>query len=328
MQSRCRLFVLWMVLFFAGFTGTAALAEELKPVRFLPAWIPQSQFAGFYVAEDMGFYTEAGLAVEILQGGPERPVSQYLGRGEVDFAALFLSQAIELRAAGVSVVNLAQLIQKSTQLLVAHADSGIEGPEDLDGRKVAVWPDFIAQPRALFRKYDVEPIIVEQGASMGVFLRGGVDAASAMRYNEYQALYLSGFEPDEFVVIELGAHSVGFPEDGIYALEQTFESDPDRARAFVEASLRGWEHAFAHPEEAIDSVMARVRAAGIISNRAHQTRMLEVLREVYFDADGRREPVVLSRENFDFVVEAMIQSGDLSEPLDYTEFHRRVMSDD
>lgn len=328
MQFRRGLITLCAV--FCGHTVAAlpVQADELTPVRFLPAWIPQAQFAGFYVAEDRGFYAEAGLAVEILQGGPERPASQYLGRGEVDFASLFLSQAIELKGAGVPVVNLAQLIHRSSHLLLAHADSGIEGPADLDGRKIAVWPDFIAQPRALFRRYEVEPVLVEQGASMGVFIRRGVDVASAMRYNEFQALYLSGFEADEFVVIELGAHNVGFPEDGIYALEHTLDSDPERARAFVEASLRGWEYAFAYPEEAIDSVMARVRAAGVISNRAHQMRMLEVLRSVYFDEDGQREPVVLSREDFEFVNEAMMQSGDLSEPLDYERFNRPVLSND
>lgn len=303
-------------------------AEELTSVRFLPAWIPQAQFAGFYVAQDQGYYTEAGLDVAILQGGPERPVSQYLGRGEVDFAALFLSQAIELRGAGVPVVNLAQLIQRSSQLLVAHVDSGIEGPADLDGRRVAVWPDFIAQPRALFRRYDIEPEIVEQGASMGVFLHRGVDAASAMRYNEFQRLYLSGYEPDEFVVIELAAHGVGFPEDGIYTLEHSLASRPEVARSFVKASLLGWEYAFANPEEAIDSVMARVREAGVVSSRAHQKRMLEVLRDVYFEDEGQRESVVLSRSDFDFVNEALIYSGDLSEPLDYESFHRPVLTDD
>ncbi|MCC5790868.1 MAG: hypothetical protein JJT75_14660 [Opitutales bacterium] len=64
---------------------------------------------------------------------------------------------------------------ESSLLLVVYADSGIREARDLDGRKVAVWSAFSAQPQALFERLKINPKVVEQGASLGVFLWGGVD---------------------------------------------------------------------------------------------------------------------------------------------------------
>jgi NitT/TauT family transport system substrate-binding protein len=207
---------------------------------------------------------------------------------------------------GVPVVNLAQLFHRSSLLLVAHADSGIQTAADLHGRKVAVWPEFRAQPEALFRQAGVEVNVVEQGASMGVFLWRGVDAACAMRYNEFQQLYLSGFDPEDLNVIELETYNVGFPEDGIYVLERTLREAPGTSAAFVSASLRGWEYAFNHPEEATDAVMSRIEKAGLTSNRPHQRRMLATIREAVFK-DGQSLSTVLRRDDFDFVNHALIE---------------------
>lgn len=322
-QRRTLAFALAAALLIGRLAGLSFGAESAgTAVTFLPHWIPQAQFAGFYVAADQGFYREAGLDVEILQGGPERPPSQLLPAGDVDFATMFLSNGILLRGEGKPVVNLAQLLHESSLLLVTHADSGIETPQDLAGKKVAIWPEFEAQPLALFRQFEIEPSVIQQGASMRVFQRRGVDAACAMRYNEFQWLYLSGFNEEDLNVIALEAYGVGFPEDGIYALEETVNQNPETAAAFVEATLAGWRHAFAHPDDAIDSVMTRIEQAGLLSNRSHQRRMLEALRTVYLDEKGELRTPRLRQEDFTRVADMLMDAGDLPQRLNYETFHR------
>jgi NitT/TauT family transport system substrate-binding protein len=100
----------WLVI------APGALAQEtgLKRVTFLPQWIPQAQFAGYYVAYEKGFYKERGLEVEILTGGPDRPGSEMLAARKVDFVTLFLSNGIAQRAQGLELVNIGQIVQRSS----------------------------------------------------------------------------------------------------------------------------------------------------------------------------------------------------------------------
>ncbi len=297
-------------------------ATAAEPLRFLPHWIPQAQFAGFYVAAEAGYFEDEGVTVEILAGGPERNPMEWLREGRADFVSLFLSQGLGLRGEGLPVVNVAQLLPESSLLLVAHAGSGIAEARDLDGRKVGVWPAFAAQPQALFERLEIQPEVVEQGASLGIFIWRGVDAVCAMRYNEFQQLYLSGYDPEDLVILSLEDYNVGFPEDGIYVLEPFREKQPEKVRAFVRAVRRGWKRAFEDPEMAVDLVMAEADRAGVITSRALQSRMLAALAEVYLDDQGALVSSELRPRDFLFVRESVQQFDGMEEPVRYEEFYR------
>ena len=146
--------------------------------------------------------------------------------------------------------------------------------KDLQGRKVSLWDDFKVQPLAFFRKNNLRVRIIPQTYTLNLFLRGGVDVASAMWYNEYHTIINAGIDPDELSVFFLKDEGLNLPEDGLYALEKTVKNDPDLAAEFVAASLEGWEYAFTHPDEALDIIMRYMRAAKIPANRMHQKWML------------------------------------------------------
>ncbi|MDD2236801.1 MAG: ABC transporter substrate-binding protein, partial [Kiritimatiellae bacterium] len=156
-------------------SALSARAQELEPLRFMPHWVPQAQFAGFYMAQQKGFYIDQGLAVEIQAGGPGRDPMQLLAEGGLDVCTTFLSTALKARADGAPVVNIGQIVQRSALLLVTRASSGIQSPADLDGRVVTIWPFFDLQPRALFKKFNVKPVLIPQLYSFNLFLRGGAD---------------------------------------------------------------------------------------------------------------------------------------------------------
>ncbi|WP_018865161.1 ABC transporter substrate-binding protein [Thioalkalivibrio sp. ARh3] len=302
--------------------SAGSVAAEPQTLRFQPHWVPQAQFAGFYLAKDRGWYQDAGLELEILPHGAEHPAPATLANEDADVALLYLTQALELREQGVDVVNVAQLIQDSSLVLVSLAESGILVPEDLDGERVSRWASFSLQPEALFRTYGVQPETADQGATMAALRTGAVAAATATRYNELVELYLGGLDPDEIEVMPLEDHGVGLAEDGIYVLESTLRERPDDIRAFVEVSLRGWEYAFAHPDAAMDAVMDRVIRAGEPTNRAHQRLMLEALRPLYLEDDELRGPE-LDRQDYQLAVSLMRNLGHLEwEPVPYEQFHR------
>ena len=271
-----------LLMFFVWFEPCAMVwGEKLTKVSFIPHWIPQAQFAGYYVAHEKGFYRKHFLSVDILQGGPERPPSELLEKGQADFGTMFLSSGIVKRANGVKLLGIAQTGQRSALMLIAKKSSGIKTPKDVQGKKVGLWgDDFRIQPQSFFQRYNLVVRIIPQSTTPNLFLRGGVDVASAMWYNEYHMLLAAGLNADELTVFSLSDHGLNFPEDGIYCMEETFNKHPQLCRHFVQASLEGWQYAFAHPEEALDIVMKYVTKANVATNRMHQKWMLECMKDL------------------------------------------------
>jgi NitT/TauT family transport system substrate-binding protein len=314
--------LVWLGLVLLWGLPTAAQESGLKRVTFLPQWLPQAQFAGYYVAKERGFYRARGLEVSIRRGGPEMPVADSLAQGLAQFGTMWLASAIKARARGLPLVNLAQLEQRSALMLVAFKKTGIHQPQDLQGKKVGVWrEEFLVQPRAFFRTYGLTVTEVPQGGTLNLFLRGGVDAASAMWYNEYNQLILAGIEPEELTVFAMADHGLNFPGDGLYCLEDTYLRDPETARAFAAASLEGWRHAFAHPEEALEVVMKYVEKARVPTNRMHQRLMLARLRELMLPQGAPVALGQLPEGAYSATAQELQQGGFIPAIPAYRDFH-------
>jgi NitT/TauT family transport system substrate-binding protein len=312
--------------------GCPAGAQEtgLARVTFLPQWIPQAQFAGYYVAHEKGFYRRRHLDVEIRRGGPAWPTSELLAQGRVDFGTMFLATGIEKRAQGSKLVNIAQIVQRSALLLVAKKAQGILKPADINGKKVGLWGDeFRLQPRAFFHKYHLQVREVPQSTTLNLFLRDGVEVASAMWYNEYHQLLNAGVNPEELTTFFMADYGMNFPEDGIYCREEMVTRHPERCRAFVAASLEGWRYAFAHPEEALDIVMQYVRAANVATNRAHQQWMLARMRDIIQPPGWDRPMGTLTAEAYLRVAGVLKDNGLISHIPKFSEFyHNQVKPDE
>ena len=295
--------VFLLVLISVWLTAGRLGAEELKQVSLLPQWVPQAQFAGYMVALEKGFYRQAGLDLKLLQGGRGRLPFVFLETGRCTFATGWLSTAMRKRAGGLRIVNLAQIIQHSAMMLVARKSNGINRPADLNGKRIGLLVgDFRIPPRIFFFKYnltDIQP--VDQYYSINIFLEGGVDAASAMYYNEYHLILNSGLNPDELNIFFFKDHGINFPEDGLYCLEETFRSDPEMCRGFVEASLRGWLYAFMHKDEALAIVMDFLTGTGAGANMAHQRWMLARMEDLLVPGGDRGGLGRLKREDFNEV---------------------------
>lgn len=302
----------------------AAAAEEPRPlpkVVFLPHWIPQAQFAGYYLAAERGFYQKRGLDVVLLDGGPRKPVGKLLASGEATFGSHFLSAALKLRDEGIPLAHLAQITQRSALMLVAHKSHGIRSVKDLDGKKISMWPDFAAQPNALFRKYNLHVNIIPQGPTINLFMRGGVDAASAMWYNEYHLFLNSGLDESEVTLFFYDQYDLNFPEDCILCLAETQRTQPELCRQFALATLEGWQYVINHRDEALRVVMRRTEQARTGTNRSHQRWMLDRMCELIQPVKPATVPGELSREAYERVVRELKQSGQIQGAPTFEEFH-------
>jgi len=303
--------------------------KPLKQVSFVTLWLPQSQFAGYYVAREKDIYKKYGLDVTIIDGGPDHPPFKLLEEGKAEFAVMWLSTAIEKKSQGIGLVNIAQVVQKSGLMLVAKKSSGILKPQDLNNKKVGLWEaDFEIQPRAFFKKYGLNVLVVPQSYTVNLFLRDGVDAASAMWYNEYHTIINSGYDPDELTTFFFYEHGLNSPEDGIYALEKTADNDPAVCRAFAMASLEGWKYAFEHTEEAVEIVLRYMEKAHIPANRVHQRWMLERMKDLILVNGTYQGMGGLSQDDYSKVANGLRENELIKEIPDLNKFYRNCIFDD
>jgi NitT/TauT family transport system substrate-binding protein len=321
-------FILVMVGLMAG---SLAEAQEtgLSKVTFIPQWIPQAQFAGYYVAFEKGIYRQHHLDVKILAGGPEKPASDLLAKGKATFGTLFLTDGIEKRAQGFKLINIAQIVQRSAFMLVAKKSSGITAPEHINGRRVGLWRnEFQVQPQAFFRAKGLKVKVIPQAATLNLFLRGGVEVASAMWYNEYHQLLNSGVNSEELTTFLLADYGMNFPEDGIYCLADLANQHPRTCRAFVAASIEGWMYAFAQPDEALDIVMQYVNAANVASDRVHQKWMLERMRDIILPPGTDIPMGTLRQATYEQVAQEMQRSGTIKEIPEFSSFYKDFAGSD
>ncbi len=318
-----------------GETPQAAPADQsAKPLSLALLWHHQSQFAGYYMALEKGFYSREGLAVEIKRGGPNIPPCDELAAGRVDFCVAMLPTAMAARGAGVPLVLLAQVVNRSNFSLVAWKRSPsapetvISHPTDLAGRRISIWEtDQRLYYQAFFNTQGIQPEILPQYYSPSLFMRRGVDACAVMRYNEYHRLVQSGVRAEDIVVFNLWEQGVELPEDGLYTLEATWRDHPERCRALARATLDGWRYAREHEEETLAVVMRYADSEKLPTNRAHMRWMLrEILRSIFPEKGdawtfGQLSPEVYSRAG-----QLLQRHGSLKEVPAFADFSKTEAS--
>jgi len=98
--------------------GSDLGTPETTDVKVQLKWLPQSQFMGYYMALDKGYYSDLGLNVTIVPGGGDIAETTAVYNGTVDFGVTWVSNMISANAAGMGLLEVAQIYQRSGLLLV------------------------------------------------------------------------------------------------------------------------------------------------------------------------------------------------------------------
>jgi NitT/TauT family transport system substrate-binding protein len=259
-------------------------------------WDTQAQFAGYYAA-DNGDYQAECLDVTLVPGGPDMSPEQVVADGGAQFGLTWQPSLLASREKGLPVQTIAQVFQSSGMRAISWKDNGIQSPEDLRGKKVAVWLggneyELFATlaKHNLNREKDVT--IVPQTTDMSQLLDRQVDAAAAMTYNELaQVLETKNpatgqlHQPEELNVLDFNQDGTAMLEDGVVANEEWLR-DPNNqeiAVRFLRASFKGWIHCREQPDDCVDLVMS----AGAKSGRGHQAwQMNETSKLIWPSPEG------------------------------------------
>jgi len=280
----------------------AASAQDKLTVQM--KWVPQAQFAGYYVAKDKGFYKEVGLDVTVKSGGPDVNPSQVIAGGGADVIVDWMPSAMATREKGVPLVNIAQVFQRSGMMLTCRKDSGIKTPADFKGKTLGVWFSgneypFLSWMAKLGYKTTGGPdgvSVLKQGFNVDPLLQKQAACISTMTYNEYWQLIEAGMKADDLIVFKYEDQGVATLEDGLYTLQKSLD-DPkmaDKLARFLKATMKGWDYAIKHQDEAVKIVLDNDTSGA--QKKDHQVRMMgEIAKLVEGGKLGYLEPAAYDR---------------------------------
>src|SRR5215467_4652486 len=268
------------IAFAAAMLAGAIGAQAADSLTLQLKWVTQAQFAGYYVAKEKGMYDAVGLDVTIKPGGPDINPSQVIAGGGADVVLDWMPSALATREKGVPLVNIAQVFQKSGMELTCRKETGITKPADFKGKTLGVWfagneYPFLSWMSTLGLKTDGSGVtVLKQGFNVDPLLQKQADCISTMTYNEYWQVIDAGIPADQLVVFKYEDQGVATLEDGIYTLEKNLK-DPamvDKLARFVKASMKGWDWAVAHPDDAAMIVLSNDETGA--QTEKHQKRMM------------------------------------------------------
>ena len=249
-----------------GLSLTACGSEQkpengLVPVSLVLDWTPNTNHTGFYVAQKLGYYQEAGLEVEILLP-PEGSAPAFVAAGGADFginAQDTLAPALAGENA-LPITAVAALIQHNTSGLISLKEAGITSPRHLEGKVYATWDNPVEQAivRSImeadggdFSKLTMLPSTV---ADVITALNTDMDAVWIFYAWDGVATQVKGCDTNYLDLAQLDP-VFDYYTPVLIANNRFLAEQPDTAKAFLAATARGYAYASEHPEEAAEMLL-------------------------------------------------------------------------
>jgi len=227
-------------------------AGELTHIRLPMGYIPNIQYAPFYVAVEKGYFKDAGIEIEFDYKFETDGVA-LVGSGELPFAVVSGEQVLLARAQGLPVTYVAAWYQQYPVSVVAKSEANVIVPQDLKGRKIGLPGLFGANYiglRALLNagRLTEDDVMLDAIGFNQVELvaAGQQDIVVGYSANEPIQLRAQGIAVTEMRVADYAQLAA----NGILASEKVVAENPELVRAFVGAFLKGLKDTIANPDEA------------------------------------------------------------------------------
>jgi NitT/TauT family transport system substrate-binding protein len=234
-----------------------------QDVTLAMGFIPNVQFAPFYVAVEKGYFADEGIEIDFDYGW-ETDLLKLVGSDELQFAIASGDQVVLARSQGLPVIYVMNWYRRFPVCVVSLADAGIREPADLVGQRVGTPATYGASYigwRALLDAVGLDEAEVEL-VSIGytqpaALSEGQVDAAICYAMNEPVQMRASGAAVDIVYV----ADYANLVSNGLITNETSIRQRPELIQGMVRAALRGLAYTLEHPDEAFDISLKHVPEA-------------------------------------------------------------------
>ena len=230
---------------------------DLEKVTFVLDWTPNTNHTGLYVAQEKGFFEEAGLEVEIQQP-PEDGAAVLVASGKADFGVSFQDSMAAALAGddALPITAVASVIQHNTSGIISRAGEGMDRPKGMEGHSYATWNGAIELAT-------LEEVVKADGGDFGkveLIPSTVTDEVSALKTNSVDSIWifyawagvkteLEGLETDYFEFADIDP-VFDYYTPVIISGNKFLEENPETAKAFLGALQKGYEFAIENPEEA------------------------------------------------------------------------------
>lgn len=232
-----------------GEQKSLAANPALTPITLQLSWTHQAQFAGFYAADQNGYYTAEGLAVTFVQGGPSVDTIDKVLSGSAQFSIAAPDVLLVARSKGKAVRAVAVDYRRSPRVYITLAESGISRPQDFVGKTISVGSGGIAILDTMMKHIGIQPgeyTTVISTPNLADFYSGQAQVRMVFLNNEVLTLRAAGHKINIIYPDDYGIHNYG---DTLFSTDKLIVAQPDRVLRFVRATLKGWTYAVEHPAE-------------------------------------------------------------------------------
>lgn len=264
MKKKILAFALLIVMLTTTITGCGNSNNEkgnngLEKITFVLDWTPNTNHTGLYVAQELGYFEEAGLEVEIVQP-PEDGAEVLVASGKAQFGVSFQDSMAPAFAGDnpLPITAVASVIQHNTSGIISRAGEGMDKPKGMEGHTYSTWNGSIelATLRAVveadggdFDKIELIPSKV-------------TDEVSALKTKSTDSIWifyawagvkteLESLDTDYFAFADIDP-VFDYYTPVIISGNQFLEEKPDTAKAFLSALSKGYQYAIENPEAAAD----------------------------------------------------------------------------
>ncbi len=287
-------------------------------VTFTPQWHPQAQFAGYYAAQELGFYSNYGIDLTILHPYVSMNAMEMLKSGICNIVSTMLIEALTIKDSGFDIVNVMQIIPHSTMVMLSHTPLN-NSIDSLRGKTIATWKaGFATSIKAVLQNEKIDVEWVEFLSGVNIFLSKSVDICTSMAYNEMQTIGETGYKVEDSHVFKISDLGYDIPEDGIYTTSEFLDKNPEIIENFRKATIEGWLWVAANKEKALEIVMTRAKELNIPTNIYHQRRMLNTLLE--YGVAKSEESFTLTEQGFNVGYNLLFGAGLIKKEISYSNF--------
>ena len=295
---------LTMMFTMAGCGDSKNTADDLTKITFCLDWTPNTNHTGLYAALAQGWYEEAGLDVEIVQP-PENGAAHMCAAGEAQFAI----EAQDTMAAALAldepmgITAVAAVLQHNTSGIMSRAGDGIDRPSGLTGKTYSTWDSPIELAM-------LENVVNADGGDFDkvkLIPNDITDEPAALEAKQTDAIWVfegwgkmnadvKGVESDYFAFADIDP-TFDYYTPVIIANDDFLAEQPEVAKAFMEATARGYAFAAENPEEAADMLIAGDNTGSLSQAEELVKASQEFLSPLYIDDADRWGVIDESRWN-------------------------------
>jgi NitT/TauT family transport system substrate-binding protein len=235
---------------------------DAKPVTLMLNWYPYGEHAPFYYGVEKGIFAEHGIDLKIEAGQGSTKTVQAVGAGQVEFGWADTAALMPNVDKGVDAKSVGVFLQTTPSSVQVFADSGIESPEDLKGKTIAVSAG--DAPTTTFPFYlkaiglsedDVKQQNLDAAGKISAMLTGKVDGLIGFKHDQGPTIASkSGREVKYFPYADAG---LSFFSNGLLATSSTIKDDPELVREMVAATSEAFAAAVEDPSGAVAAMAGK-----------------------------------------------------------------------